>query len=754
MGAIPLRADDPMDSPHNPGDEPAAVVSDAEPHPSDGLSLVDPQQVTALVKAVRKSVVVITFTGRNGKQQGLGSGFVLSEDGLIATNLHVIGEGRPIAVQLLNGDSHEVVSIHATDKSQDLAILKIDAHKLPALPLGNSQSLSAGEPLIAIGNPEGLKHSAVTGVSAVRQNFNGMDMIQLAMPIERGNSGGPVLNLQGEVVGLVTLKSLEQDNIGFAVAAERLVPLLEKPNPVAMSKWITIGAINARLWEAPQGGVRWTQRAGRIKASGTDAEIGGRSLCLWKGDLPAVPYEFEVNLSIDEEDGAAGLVFHVDEQGRHFGFYPSSGALRLARFDGPTVYSWNVLENVRSSHFDPDGWNRFKIRIEEKQFSCYCNDELIFESSDTTYQNGRVGLVKFRHTTAEFRQFLVASEIPSHRPDAKLTETVISTVAELPTARPARSDLVDKLAALGPASQSVLRNRADELELEAMRLRELSNSLHAAEVQAAIISEIESPEGATPNLLEATLHLARLDNAEIDVAQYVEQVDAMAAEFQKSTPLEADEATRFAAFQKYLFEDLGFHGSRTNYYNASNSYLNEVIDDREGMPITLSVLYIELARRCGFDVVGIGLPGHFIVQYRPQGTGARLVDPFEGGAEMTLEDAKLRVTQGRRIAWDDSFLAPVSSKEILERILRNLLNVVNTVEQPEQTLRYIDTILAINPNSMTDRLYRAVLCLNTGRIDEGIAEVDRVLESESQELVLERVHQLRDALLERKGDGE
>src|SRR5262245_7507626 len=112
----------------------------------------DSKSVEQLVDKVQKSIAVITFAGRDGKRQGLGTGFVIDSDGLIATNLHVIGEGRPISVQL--GDKHyEVKTVHASDRLLDLAIIRINAKNLPALMLGNSDDLKQGQALVAFGNP-------------------------------------------------------------------------------------------------------------------------------------------------------------------------------------------------------------------------------------------------------------------------------------------------------------------------------------------------------------------------------------------------------------------------------------------------------------------------------------------------------------------------------------------------------------------------------------------------------------------------
>ncbi|HUG93204.1 MAG TPA: trypsin-like peptidase domain-containing protein, partial [Planctomycetaceae bacterium] len=136
-----------------------------------------PKSVEELTALVRKSVVVVSFAGRDGRESGLGSGFVISPDGLIATNLHVIGEARPITVQTEDGRSYDVTAVHATDRAADLAVLRIDAPNLPALELGDSDSLQQGQQVVALGNPRGLKYSVVAGVVSGRRDVDGRSMI-------------------------------------------------------------------------------------------------------------------------------------------------------------------------------------------------------------------------------------------------------------------------------------------------------------------------------------------------------------------------------------------------------------------------------------------------------------------------------------------------------------------------------------------------------------------------------------------------
>src|SRR5688572_3270534 len=202
--------------------------------------------VESLVAKVRDSVVVISHSGRDGREEGVGAGFVVSSNGLIATALHVIGEARPVSVRLANGREYEAAEIHAWDRKLDLAIVRIDVQRLAALPLGDSDELNQGATVVAIGNPLGLEHSVVQGVVSAKREFEFAEMIQIAIPIESGNSGGPLLDLQGRVQGVLTMKSALSRNLGFAVPINALKTLLDRPNPVPMKQWLTIGSLNPR----------------------------------------------------------------------------------------------------------------------------------------------------------------------------------------------------------------------------------------------------------------------------------------------------------------------------------------------------------------------------------------------------------------------------------------------------------------------------------------------------------------------------
>ncbi|MEZ6050945.1 MAG: tetratricopeptide repeat protein, partial [Planctomycetaceae bacterium] len=662
------------------------------------------------------------------------------------------GEARPIMVRTFDGKKYPVVEVHATDRTHDLAILRVDAKGLPELELGDSDALRQGQSVVAFGNPQGLEHSVVQGVvSGLREDVDGRPMIQLAIPIERGNSGGPLVDMQGRVHGLLTLKSQVTENLGYAAPVNDLKPMIVQPNPVPMSRWLTIGTLNPRLWDV-RDDVQWRQRAGRIFADGQGRGFGGRTFVLSRQEMPQQPYDVAVTVRMDQADGAAGLIFHADGGERHYGFYPSSGKLRFTRFEGPDVYSWTVLGEKEVATYRKEDWNRLRVHVADGLFQCFCNEELVFESSDMRFTEGQAGLAKFRHTTAQFKGFEVGTKVGVNSLSPETREALEHLVAEIPVDKSPADELVDQVLAQATSQTagSLLHERARQLEQQAVRLRELAQAVQAESVVLQLADLFTPPAGEAVttevDLVRAALLLAAIDNNELDLEIYQKQVDQMAEELRSLLPDDPSETEKMETLHTYLFEEMGFHGSRTNYGSASNSYFNEVIDDREGLPITLSLLYMELARRLDLKVDGIGLPGHFVVGVHLGQESPQLVDVFDRGSLMTLDDAKGKVLSITGYPWDDDFLSAYSGRQIIVRMLRNLLGIANSKEDPEAALRYVNALLAIEPDSASDRLFRAVLCYNTSRAEQGLADVNWVLERKPDGIDLRRVEQLRGLL--------
>ncbi len=705
------------------------------PPPMNGKS------VEQLAEQAKESIAVILYTGRDGKQQGLGTGFVISSDGLIATNLHVIGEARPITVQLADGSKHEATVVEASDRKLDLAIVRIDAKKkLKALPLGDSNKVKQGQAIVALGHPLGLEYSVVAGVLSGKREMDGVSMLQLAIPIEQGNSGGPVLDEAGKVVGIVTMKSLVTANLGFAVPVNALKQIQQRPNPIAMEQWLTIGALDKSEWKMLYG-ARWRQRAGRILSDGAGTGFGGRTLCLSERKPPEFPYELTVTVKLDDEAGAAGLIFGGDGDDKHYGFYPTGGKLRLTRFDGPNVFSWKILFDQKSAAYRPGDWNTFKVRLEKDKFTCYVNEELITDLANPDYYGTTVGLAKFRDTVAEFKKFQAAPKVASSaiKPDFRLAFE--KSLAKIPLDKETTAKDLALLLKSPADSATLLRDKARDLEKQAEQLRKLAQTVHHERCVAELAELFKAPD-AKIDLAAAALLIARFDNEELDLDFYRQEIDRLARLVAERLPKSAKPQAKIETLNKFLFKERGFHGSHSEYYSRSNSYLNEVIDDREGLPITLSVLYIEIARRLKLNVVGVPLPGHFVVRHEPKGEPPQIIDVFAGKL-MSREEAEAKVKKITGRAAQESDFEPVTKKAIAVRMLHNLLNVAKSERDGDAMLRYLDGIVALEPDAFDERWGRAVMRFQAGQRAGSREDCEYLLKQAPADLDLERVRELR-----------
>ena len=702
------------------------------------------ESVADLARRLRPSVVVVSHYGRDGKQDGVGAGFVISPDGLVATCAHVIGEARPITVRLADGREHDVTEVHAWDRNLDLAIVRIAATKLQPLALADSDQLSQGAPVVAMGNPLGMEHSVVQGVVSARREFEHVEMIQLAMPIEPGNSGGPMVDMEGRVHGLLTLKAALSANLGFATPVNELKKLIAKPNPVPMKRWLTIGALNAREWE-PLMGARWQQRGGALHVEGMGQGFGGRSLCLSHKPVPERPYEVSVRLRLDDEAGAAGLVFAADGKDTHYGFYPTAGQLRLTRFEGPSVYSWTILTTTNSGHYRAGDWNDLRVRVETNKLLCYVNDRLVIESGDGALKGGRVGLAKFRQTKAEFREFRVGTTIDPRPSVAPGLARLLSATDDL------QEDALRPLLETNAANASrALTEEASRLEQRAARMREMAKNAQYDATQRELVQVMTAPDSET-DLFHAALLISKLDNPDLDVRAYREQLDALATELKASTA-RATNDERVRRVIAFLFAESGFHGSRSDYYHRANSYIDRVMDDREGLPITLSVLFLELAQRVGVKhVSAAALPGRFMVLYNPAPGKERWIDVFDGGRLLNRAEVASVLRENNEAEVETDYLTTASEKEIVIRMLRNLANVAERNQQPRESLRYLDAVVALAPAAPLERLGRAMARIGAGDVRGAREDLRVVIDSEPEGVDVRRVEDLY-RRLERVGE--
>jgi regulator of sirC expression with transglutaminase-like and TPR domain len=221
------------------------------------------------------------------------------------------------------------------------------------------------------------------------------------------------------------------------------------------------------------------------------------------------------------------------------------------------------------------------------------------------------------------------------------------------------------------------------------------------------------------NLAEAALVIAAEEYRGLDIGAYLGRIDDMAAALQRRLRRDIPTAETIIALNRYVFDELGFSGNAADYYDPRNSFLNEVIDRRLGIPITLSVIYIEVGRRVGLDLNGVSFPGHFLVKCAARG-GAIVLDPYARGASLSLDDLRqrLRVLRGGAVTPPEvvrHMLATAGKKEILVRMLRNLRGIYQQQCDFDRALAAAQRIIALAPGAAEEyrdraRIYTELEC--------------------------------------------
>jgi regulator of sirC expression with transglutaminase-like and TPR domain len=210
----------------------------------------------------------------------------------------------------------------------------------------------------------------------------------------------------------------------------------------------------------------------------------------------------------------------------------------------------------------------------------------------------------------------------------------------------------------------------------------------------------------------AALELAAIEFPELDAGPFLAILDSYAVELAGRLPDPCGGPQFVAAANEYLFGELGFAGNATNYYDPRNSCLNEVLASRTGIPITLSLVYMEIARRLAKPVYGIGLPGHFLVQY-DDWCFTSFIDPFHGGALLTAAQCYelARQSSGEQFPDDPALLARVNKQQILRRMINNLRSVYFVRRAYGKALKVLDLLLAADPESADEYKQRSVVLL-------------------------------------------
>jgi len=233
------------------------------------------------------------------------------------------------------------------------------------------------------------------------------------------------------------------------------------------------------------------------------------------------------------------------------------------------------------------------------------------------------------------------------------------------------------------------------------------------------------------DLARASLAVAREEYPELDEGRYLRILDELATGVQAGLPSGASPERKVGRLNAYLFHELGFKGNRADYYDPRNSFLNEVLDRRTGIPLTLCIVYMEVGRRCGLRVDGVGFPGHFLCKVI-LGDGELVVDPFSRGQLLGLEEIKKRLAaaMGNNVKFDSSVLRAARPREILVRMLQNLRSVYSERNDMPRALSAVDRLLLLSPENVRGLRERARLCEQLGGTLAAARDLEKVLQLE------------------------
>jgi len=248
-----------------------------------------------------------------------------------------------------------------------------------------------------------------------------------------------------------------------------------------------------------------------------------------------------------------------------------------------------------------------------------------------------------------------------------------------------------------------------------------------AQAFAALVGQ--EVEDERIDLVRAALTIAQTEYPDVDIDAYCERIQDLARRVKRQVPDLGDPSESISALNRVLFEEEGFRGNGEDYYDPRNSFLNDVLDRKLGIPITLAVVYMEVAHRVGFPLVGVGMPGHFLLKHYDVEGREILIDPFNRGSILTAKDCQRALDEiyGGQMPLQPEFLMAVSRRQVLVRMLNNLKSIYLSARNFRKALPIVDLILAIYPRSPEDVKQRALLRWSLGQTRGALADLDDYL---------------------------
>ena len=249
------------------------------------------------------------------------------------------------------------------------------------------------------------------------------------------------------------------------------------------------------------------------------------------------------------------------------------------------------------------------------------------------------------------------------------------------------------------------------------------------------------------NLIEKCLKLAQiLEYRDLDISKYIEKINGISNSLRVKISGVKNPTYLISMLNEYLFDELGFHGAEEDYYDPGNSFLNMVLDKKTGIPITLSIIYTEVAKNVGLDLKIVGFPGHVIVKYKNE----IILDPFYRGILLTIEDLEeiLEKNFGNDIEFVPEYLNEATTEQLLIRLLRNLKNAYTQSYAYNNAMKCTDMILGMQPESPEEIRDKGILEERLLRYDKALPLLNKYLELEPEaddaDFILELIKSVRE----------
>lgn len=227
----------------------------------------------------------------------------------------------------------------------------------------------------------------------------------------------------------------------------------------------------------------------------------------------------------------------------------------------------------------------------------------------------------------------------------------------------------------------------------------------------------------------AALLVAKEEYPRLVIEDYLERLDQLAAGLAVEIDLESGAEAIAGTIRAYLGQEQGFDGDAEHYYDARNSYLNEVMDRRRGIPISLSLLYMEVARRVNVSLLPVSMPGHFLLKLHSNSDDIFL-DPFHGGRLTDADEARdlfHRLHQGR-MQFSESMLGAGTKRQVVTRLLNNLKTAYVECDDYERALRIVELLTLVTPWDLDEIRDRGLLRFRLGHFDEALPDLQAYAE--------------------------